>query len=89
MGNPVIIDENFYIFKCPHCMLYTIVQKNEVRCQIFRHGVNKNNYEQINPHENKKNCDNFYNKNQIYGCGKPFRFFFNDQGNYVEICDYI
>ena len=89
MRNPVKVDGNFYIFKCPHCMSYIVVQKNEVKCQIFRHGVKKNDYKQINPHEKKQKCDNLYNENKIYGCGKPFRFFFNNLENYVEECGYI
>ena len=70
MKNKLKLENNFYIFRCPHeeCKQYIIVQKNELNCHIFRHGILKNNYEQINQHEKKEICDNFKNNDNIYIC---------------------
>ena len=59
----------FYV-NCPHCL--SIVEIQEINCSIFRHGVYKLNYWQIDPHLNKEQCDYLFNNNLIYGCGKPF-----------------
>ena len=72
----------FYV-NCPHCLL--IVEIREINCSIFRHGVYKLNYRQIDPHLNKEQCDYLFNNNLIYGCGKPFRII----DNIAVICDYI
>ena len=77
--------ENYLIIQCPHCNELIQIFKNEINCSIFRHGVLKSNMQQINPHLNKIECDNLYNNNLIYGCGKPFKIV-NDK---AEICDYI
>lgn len=88
--NSVILDNNCFIFKCPHCYEFIQVYKNETNCCIFRHAVYKHNMEQINPHTSKIICDKLFQENKIYGCGKPFRFIYNKNNTYhVEICDYI
>ena len=46
---------NEIIITCPHCSFYILIE--QLNCCIFRHGVFKNNNEQINPHEKKENCD--------------------------------
>ena len=33
--------------------------------------------EQIDPHACKEICDNLVKNNEIYGCGKPFKLFWN------------
>jgi hypothetical protein len=84
--------ENIFIFKCPHCDGTVIVTGNEVNCQIFRHAILKDTGNQINPHSSKQDCDYLFNNNLIYGCGKPFRFFKDNESsnwNYVDICHYI
>jgi len=73
------------IVKCPHCFEEILIYKNEINCAIFRHGVYKKNYNQIDPHLNKTECDNLFNAGLIYGCGKPFRL----QNDIAEICDYL
>ena len=47
------------ILKCPHCNEYVIIEK--INCAIFRHGIFKNNLQQIDPHALKELCD-FYSK---------------------------
>ena len=34
--------------KCPHCEEYIIIE--QINCAIFRHGIYKLNFTQINPH---------------------------------------
>lgn len=79
----ITIDGNILSFECPHCSLWIQVQKNEINCSIFRHGVFKNTMEQIPPHSSKDFCDRTIGT--IYGCGKPFKII----NNRVEKCDYI
>lgn len=78
-------DTNSYIIICPHCKENIIVNKNEINCTIFRHGVIKSNNQQMNPHTPKTECDRLFNENLIYGCGKPFKF----NGTTLSKCDYI
>lgn len=72
---------------CPHCNGNVIIE--QINCAIFRHGVFKNNGEQINPHLSKNECDRLVESNLIYGCGKPFRVLFKNNILEAEICDYI
>jgi hypothetical protein len=75
------------IIVCPHCNEYVIIEK--INCGIFRHGMLKNNGQQIEPHSSKELSD-FYIKNDlIYGCGKPFKISINNNIFFTEICDYI
>jgi hypothetical protein len=62
----------------------------KVNCGIFRHGVFIENGKQIDQHLPKKDCVRLVKKNEIYGCGKPFRIELLEDGTYkVSICDYI
>ena len=72
------------IIKCPHCCVS--IEIVELRCRIFRCGIYKNTYQQIDPHLSKEKCLQLSKNNQIYGCGKAFRISLT---NKVEICDYI
>jgi len=65
-------DFEFYIFTCPHCEGTIIVNRNELNCRIFRHGIFRHSGEQMNPHSPKEECDRLAAENQIIGCGKPF-----------------
>ena len=87
-----IQDENAFIFLCPHCDGTIVVQQAEINCQIFRHGILKDTGNQVNPHSSKQECEHLYQNNLIYGCGKPFRVYRDNESstwNYVDICDYI
>ena len=78
--------EEFEIL-CPHCSCLLIIE--QINCGIFRHGIYKNDFVQIDPHLPKNKCDELIEKNLIYGCGKPFKI---EQNNDVLIaieCDYI
>ena len=76
------------IFNCPHCNDTIIVQRNETNCCIFRHGVMKEDFQQINPHLPKESCDQLKEQDKIYGCGKPFRLV-PDRNFEAEVCDYV
>ena len=58
---------------CPHCKLLIQILKKEFNCKIFRHGIYKKNYRQIDPHLPKVLCDALKEKDLIYGCGKPYK----------------
>ena len=72
---------------CPHCQVQVIIL--EVNCQIFRHGVYKDNGEQLSPHASKEECDRAFVEGRIYGCGKPFRIDIVEEKWIASSCDYI
>lgn len=55
---------------CPHCNIS--IQIEQVNCAIFRCGIYKSNYQQLNPHMSKEEYEKI--KDEIYGCGQPFQF---------------
>lgn len=83
------MEEDHIIVKCPHCKEYISILKKQFNCKIFRHGIYKKNYKQIDPHLKKEECDRLFNEKLIYGCGKPFKLSVNDNNYKVEVCDYI
>ena len=76
--------ENQYLIKCPHCKGSIMIQKDEINCKIFRHGVDINGFT-INPHLPKDQCIILRINNPKLGCYKPFMF----DGTKVSKCDYI
>ena len=72
------------LIHCPHCQ--HLIEIVELNCRIFRCGVYKNNGQPIPPHASRQECDNFIARDEIFGCGKPFRI---DESNIAVICDYI
>ena len=81
------MDNNTYIIvECPHCHETIQLFKNDFNCKIFRHGVYKSNYNQIDPHLVKNECEKLKNNNEIFGCGKPFKLI---NENEIIKCDYI
>jgi hypothetical protein len=82
------MQDNSPIIQCPYCGVQVLIE--QINCAIFRHGIFKSNGEQINPHTPKVECDRLFEKNQIYGCGKPFKLVKDISNNWIaEICDYI
>lgn len=79
------IQHTYNIYECPHCQDKILIYQNELNCRIFRHGVYKQNMQQIPPHLDKTRCDQLFENGLIYGCGKPFRI----TEHSIEICDYI
>jgi hypothetical protein len=83
------MDDSYIIVTCPHCLCNIQIYEKEINCKIFRHGVYKDSYNQLLPHETKKECDKLFNEQKIIGCGKPFKLI-NQKNNWIaEICDYI
>jgi hypothetical protein len=80
------INGQFFTGICPHCGGGFQVNIKQFNCRIFRHGILKRTYKQINPHLPKAKCDELAEKDLIWGCGKPFRI---TKTNQVEICGYI
>jgi hypothetical protein len=80
--------EDFYIFNCPHCEDEIIVKKNELNCKIFRHAIYTHNYEQVNPHLSKNECEKLINEQKVYGCCKPFEIINKNNKFYATICEY-
>lgn len=85
--------EPFITGRCPHCNQIVFLPKKEFNCKIYRHGVYKSNYKQIDPHLNKEECDRLKKEDLIYGCGKPFKLIIEKQKNkniyFIKKCDYI
>lgn len=80
--------DNIYRFECPNCNIIIEVHKNQINCQIFRCGIMKQNGQQVNQHASKQHCDNLIEKDMVWGCCKPFKFF-HENPPYVDTCDYI
>ena len=89
MTSPVEEEGNLYRFVCPHCNITIEVEKKKTNCCIFRCGMFKANGKQIPSHTKKPECDRLFSQGLIQGCSRPFRFVRRENGNYVEICDYI
>jgi len=81
--------EEYSILECPHCKEFVYIKRTEINCGIFRHGVYKQNNQQMNPHAAKTECDDAKSRDIIWGCGKPFRVSVKDKEYIIEICDYI
>lgn len=76
------------LLPCPHCQ--QLIEIEQINCSIFRHGVYRVTYQQINPHAPKQECDRLFLDGLIYGCGKPFRVITqSDESLVAEACDYI
>ena len=69
--------------RCPHCAIEIWIQA--INCGIFRCGVYKQDYLQIDPHLSRVECERLKKENLIYGCGQPFQWF---NGELIP-CDYI
>lgn len=63
-----------YLFECPHCCGLAQVNKKDINCTVFRHGVFKSNMQPIPPHSTKAECKRLLESGLIHGCGKPFLF---------------
>ncbi len=81
--------EDYKVLECPHCKDQVFIQQKEINCGIFRHGVYKQNNQQMNPHAPKEECDKAKDEDLIWGCGKPFRVYVRNNEYFIEICDYI
>jgi len=86
-------DESF-VFACPHCQGTVQVSPHDLHCRIFRHGVFKNvpNMPPIPPHASREECERWFQRGEILGCGKPFQLVPHPEvaPNFiVQICGFI
>jgi hypothetical protein len=88
MSSEIQKNDNYYVFNCPHCLETIIVSISELNCRIFRHGIYKNTYKQVDPHLNKIECDRLLNEDKVYGCCKPFEIITNNNKLFCVKCDY-
>lgn len=78
------------IVECPHPDCKQTIEVVEMNCRIFRCGVFKHDFKQIDPHLPKEQCDKLVADGVIYGCGRPFQIVLDASGcNQVIICGYI
>jgi len=77
------------IFLCPHCTEYLSINEEDIACAIFRHGHYLSNYQQINPHASKEECESLLAQGKIAGCGKPFKLYRELDVWNIAVCDYI
>ena len=83
------MDKDNILVTCPHCKLMIFIYLKEFNCHIFRHGIYKENMQQIDPHLPKIKCDRLKSQDLIIGCGKPF-ILVNAKPETIAIkCDYI
>ncbi len=80
--------DGYLLFDCPSCGLLTQVLETDLACCIFRHGILKDTFDQMNPHASVDECNSLVERG-IYGCGKPFRIVKMDNRYSVETCEYI
>lgn len=81
--------ETEILVTCPHCGLLISTLKSQINCHIFRHGVYRHNYQQIDPHLNKLGCEWLIEQGLIYGCGKPYKLLLENGKYQAIVCDYI
>jgi hypothetical protein len=77
-----------FVVICPYCNEYVWIE--QINCGIFRHGIYKQNFEQIQPHASELECKRLVSEQLIYGCGQPFRVIIQLSGIPIaEVCDWI
>ncbi len=69
--------------ECPWCGGGIMIEK--INCGIFRHGFIKSTNKQLDPHAKKEVIDEMIAKNNLIGCGGPFKLV----NEVTEKCDYI
>ena len=86
----IFLKNDIYTFKCPHCDGIIEVDKSQLNCRIFRHGLFILNgiQRQIRPHATKEQCELHIKNGLLEGCGKPFQVIIGDP-SYAIQCDYI
>ena len=78
----------YIIITCPHCNNMIQILRKEFNCKIFRHGIYKKNFAQIDPHMKKDQCDYLKKNDLIYGCGKPYEILCIDNKWFATTCKY-
>ena len=90
------------VLNCPRCEIGIEISASELNCKIFRCGVYKHTYQQINPHSSLEECELLVRQNKIFGCGYAFEIIENTENSdetkiiddetkkeyYIRKCDY-
>ena len=76
-----------FFINCPNCQMN--IEILQINCRIFRCGILKDEFTQIDPHLPKDKCDTLVSNNLIFGCGKPFELINIDNEWIPFPCDYI
>ena len=87
MNEIKVIDDTLF-FNCPHCSQEILVILKELNCKIFRCGIRKDNYKQIDPHLSKNECDKLVSLGLIFGCSRPIEIIIQNGKYFVTICEY-
>ena len=81
--------EECIVFICPHCFEPFVVHNTELNCRIIRHFVFRN-FEQLDPHASKEECDRVVREQLGFGCALPVELIADMNGKWSAcICDYI
>ena len=82
--------DDYVILNCPHCDMGIQICNNEINCKIYRCGIYKKSYAQIPQHMPQYFCDKLKERDEIFGCSKPFKYNINEENKPELIkCDYI
>ncbi len=74
-----------FIVKCPYDECGVFIEILAINCAIFRCGIYKNTYQQLNPHLPENECKLLKSQDLILGCGQPFKLI----NKIATKCDYI
>jgi hypothetical protein len=75
---------SYLVISCPHCNQKIFTLETDINCKIFRCGILKSDYSQIDPHGTKEHSDFLVKQNLIYGCGKQYELIKNNNNNIWE-----
>ena len=75
---------------CPYEDCGVTIEVEALNCKIFRCAIFKATGLQLNPHASQAECAQLIATGAIYGCGRPLKIDYNQQGHLEsQICDYI
>ena len=82
------IEDQMWVFECPHCHVLVQVANNETNCRIFRHAVHRTTHDPIDPHTSADECQRLLAHDLVMGCAGPFQLVLDDEPRAV-VCGYI
>ena len=47
-------EDDSILIICPHCEMLMSLIKNQINCAIYRHGIYKETFQQMDPHTSKR-----------------------------------
>jgi hypothetical protein len=79
-----------FVVSCPYCDEFILIYEKDTNCLVFRHGIYKNSFRQIDPHLSKPECERLVSNDLIYGCAGPFMIHMETGNHWVaRKCGYI